>query len=80
MEHTYTPEKVYTDNAGLFPVTYRKATKYIIVLYCYYENYIIKDPLKDRERKEILMAYKKVHEYFSDRYSRPTKHCMDNEA
>ena len=55
-----TPGNIYTDQTGRFPITYRKGTKYVFVLYSYEFNTITPEPLKDRTRKEILCVYKNI--------------------
>ena len=48
-----TTGKIYTDQTGLLPVTSRKHTKYVFVLYCYDTNEIITEPLNDRRGKNL---------------------------
>ena len=56
IEATGTSGKIYTDQTGCFPVTSRKGTKYVCVVYCYDTNAIITETLKENTGKVILRA------------------------
>ena len=56
IEMNGTTGKIYTDQTGSFPVTSRKGTKDVFVLYCYEANEIIIETLEDRKVKEIPIS------------------------
>ena len=48
---TVIPGKIYKYQSGCLPMTSKKGTKYVFVLYCYYTNSIITETLKYRTGK-----------------------------
>ena len=72
--------KIYTNQTGCFPVTSIKGTEYLFVLYFYDDNAIITKLLKDSTGKEILIAYKTVHEEMANRRFKPARHYLENKA
>jgi hypothetical protein len=49
--------QIYTDQTGRFPVVSSKGTKYIMILYDYYSNSILAQPIKDRTGPELLKPF-----------------------
>jgi hypothetical protein len=49
--------QINTDQTGRFPVVSSEGNKYIIILYDYYSNAILAQPIKDRAAPELLKAF-----------------------
>jgi hypothetical protein len=72
--------QIAIDLTSQFPVTSSRGNKYILVLYDYYSNAILAEPIKDRSDSEHLRAYNKLHQYLVDRGFKPRLQKLDNEA
>ena len=71
--------KVSTDQAGRFPVTSSRGSKYIMVLYDHDSNANLAEPLTSRNEREIIQATRVLHAYLSDRGLIPKYQMLDNE-
>ena len=72
--------KIATDQTGRFPTTSSQGSTYVLILYNYDSNAILAEPIKSRHQHEILRAYKKLHQYLTDRGLKPQLQRLDNEA
>ena len=72
--------RVYTGQAGWFYIIPNKGNNYACILYYYYENNIITDPLNNWTEQEILRAYSKLHIYRTERGFQPKSNGPENEA
>ena len=51
--------KIYTEQTGKPPITSSPGNKYILIMYVYDANAILKEPLKSRSGSHILETYTK---------------------
>ena len=72
--------RVYTDQTGKFPVTSRKGSKYIMVLYDYDSNAILTEPMTSKTGPEMIRAYTKLHDRLVASGLKPRLQWLDNEA
>lgn len=72
--------KAYMDLNGRFPYTSSRGNQYIVVVYDYNSNAIVCEPIKNRQSKEILNAFKKCEQKFTKYASTPTLYVLDNAA
>jgi hypothetical protein len=72
--------QIYTDQTGRFPVVSIKGNKYIMILYDYYINAILAQPIKDRTAPELLKAFQVMEQELMDRGLRPELMKLDNVA
>ena len=64
----------------MFPITYNKDKKYILVAYHCDSNTIHVEPLKTRTGLDLKTAYHKLHSILTNRGLKPSLHIMDNEC
>jgi hypothetical protein len=72
--------QIYTDQTGRFPVVSSKGNKYIMVLYDYYSNSILAQPIKDRTAPELLKAFQVMEQELVARGLKPKLMKLDNGA
>jgi hypothetical protein len=72
--------KVYTDLTGRFPTTSSKGNKYVLILYAYYGNAILAEPMESRSDTEAVRAYTVIYKQLTDAGLHPKFQMMDNEA
>ena len=53
--------RVYADQTGWFLITSSEGNKYVCILYDYYANKILTEPLKNRTRQAIMRYYYKLY-------------------
>jgi hypothetical protein len=70
----------YTDQTGWFPVVSNKGNKYNMVLYEYYDNAIMAEPIKNRAAMELLPAFQVTEQTLISRGLKPRLVRLDNEA
>jgi hypothetical protein len=69
--------QIYTGQTGRFPVVSSRGNTYIMVLYAYYGNAIMTEPIKNRTAVEHLRAFKVME---ITRGLTPILMILDNEA
>jgi hypothetical protein len=72
--------KIYTDQTGRFPVGSSRGNTYIMVMYEYYGNAIMAEPIKHRTAGDILWAFKVMEQKLIARGLKPRLMKLDNEA
>ena len=72
--------KIYTDQAGKFPVTSGLGNKYVFILYDHDSNAILAETLKSRQGAEIKRAFLKLTGILKAKGLHPKFHILDNEA
>ena len=53
--------KAYGDLTGKYPTMSSSGNQYILVIYDYAFNAIIEEPLKSRQKGDILNGYQNIH-------------------
>ena len=64
----------------MFPITYIKGNKYILLEYHYYFNTIYAELLKTLSGIDLMTAYHKIHIRLTNRGLKPSSHILDNEC
>ena len=59
--------KIFTDQAGRFPITSSSGYKYIMIAYDYDSNNILAEPIKSRTSLHIKDAYQKMRKLLCSR-------------
>ena len=77
---TSQPGKVYGDLTGRYPIESNKGNNYILVIYHCDANAILAEPLKSRNKGDILNAYRKIHAELTAQGLKPQLQTLDNEA
>jgi hypothetical protein len=72
--------QIYTDQLGRFPVVSSKGNKYIMILYDYYSNAILAQPIKYRTAPELLKSFQVMEQELVARGLKPKLMKLDNEA
>ena len=72
--------KISTYQTCRFPVTSSCSSKYIMVLYDYYSNAIIAEPLKSHSKHELVRVYSTLHTHLSNCGLTPLFQIIDNEC
>jgi hypothetical protein len=72
--------QIYTDQTGIFPVVSSKGKKYIMILYDYYSNAILAQPIKDRTAPGLLKAFQVMEQELVALGLKPKLMKLDNEA
>jgi hypothetical protein len=72
--------KTYSDQTGRFPITPSRGNKYIMIVYDYETNAILSEPLKYRNKNELLRAYTNLHALLVACGLKPVLHILDNEV
>jgi hypothetical protein len=72
--------QIYTDQTGRFPVVSSKGNKYIMILYDYYSNAILEQPIKDRTAPDLLKAFQVMEHELVARGLKPKLTRLDNQA
>jgi hypothetical protein len=72
--------QIYTDKTGRSPVVSSKGNKYIMILYYYYSNATMAQPIKDRTAPELLRAFQVMEQKLVARGLKPKLMKLDNEA
>ena len=72
--------KVYIYQTGELSFASIKGKKYIMMMYVYYADKLMTEPLKNRTGPKILHAYKKMFEKLTVRLFKPTIHWIDNKS
>jgi hypothetical protein len=57
---------IYKDLTGRFPTTSSKGNKYVLILYEYYGNAILAEPMKSRSDTEAVRAYTVLYKQLTD--------------
>ena len=78
--YTLPIRRISTDQTGGFPITSNRGNKYAMILYKYYCNAILVEPMKLRTTSEISRAYKFLHTRLSARGLKQKFKRLDNEA
>ncbi len=72
--------KAYMDLTGKFPHTSSRGNQYLVVMYNFDSNAIVFKPIKTRQSKEILNAFRKYEHKIAHNGILPTMYVLDNEA
>ena len=72
--------KTYGDLTGRYPVQSATGNNYQLVIYHYDANAILVEPLKSRNKGDILHAYRKLHTRLTLNGLKPKLQTLDNEA
>jgi hypothetical protein len=72
--------QIHSDLTGRFPTTSAKGNKYFLVLYDYYTNNILTEPMKIRGDQEMVRAYNKLIQELVDHGFKPRLQRLDNEC
>ena len=71
---------MYTDQNGVFPVTWKKRNKYTMIL-CEIDNDVImSEAMQNRSSGKIVRAYQVLMQGLKAVGIRPKKHVLDNEC
>ena len=60
-------EKIYSYQTGRFPITSRKGSKYVMIVYEYNSNHIHVETIESHNAADLKRAYKKLHKMFTSR-------------
>jgi hypothetical protein len=72
--------QIYTDQTGRFPVISIRDNVSIMVLYEYYGNAIMAEPIKNNEAGESVRSFQVVEQKLTARGLKPKLMTLDNEA
>jgi hypothetical protein len=75
-----TEGNTYTDLAGRFPSVSSRGYKYILILYDFYKNNILAEPMKKRSDPEATRVYTVIYHELTSKGLKPLFQTMDNEA
>ena len=70
----------FGDLTGRYPVPSNKGNNYILVIYNYDANAILAEPMKTRNKGDILKAYRKIHAKLVLQGLKPKLQMLDNET
>ena len=71
---------MYSYQTGRFPITSRKGSKYVMIVYEYDSNHIHGEPIKYQNAVYLTRANEKLHKMFTSRGLQPQLHILDNEC
>ena len=71
---------IYTDHMGKFPMKSIRVNQYVLIMYVYYDNAILTEPLKSRSGSHILEAYTKQFKHLKNMGYIPGFHWIVNES
>jgi hypothetical protein len=72
--------QIHSDLTGRFPTTSAKGKKYVLVVYDYDTNNVLKEPMKNRGDQEMVRAYNKFIQEGVDHVFKPRLQRLDNEC
>jgi hypothetical protein len=72
--------QTYTNLTCIFPTTSLSGNKYILILYDYYSNSVISEPMKNRGDKEMVRACDLLIQSLIIHVLRPSLQNLDKEA
>ena len=74
------PNKTYTDQTGMFPITSSHGNKYIMIMYHCPTNAILAEPIKSRAQEQLVKAFSTMHKVLKNNGHTIDFHILDNEA
>ena len=77
---THREGAAFGDLAGKYPIASNKGNNYILVIYHYDSNAILAEPMKTRNKGEILQTYRKIHTKLTLQGMKPKLQMLDNEV
>ena len=80
ISHVPATGKAYGDLTGRYPVQSSNGHNYQLVIYHYDGNCILVEPIKSRQKGDILNAYRKIHKRLVVNGMKPKLQTLDNEA
>ena len=72
--------QIFSDQTGRFPRVSSRGNISVMVLYDYYINAILTEPLKNNTTSELVRAQTRLTKYLLDRGLKPTSLRIDNEC
>jgi hypothetical protein len=72
--------QIHSDLTVRFTKKYAKGNKYVLVLYDYYTNNILTEPMKNRGDKDMVRAYNKIIQELIYHGFKPRLQRLDNEC
>ena len=70
---------IYTDQTGRFPVLSSQGNRYVMVMLDMDSNYIMVEPMKNRNSSELVRSYNSLIQRLHDQGIRPKHQVLDNE-
>ena len=77
---THREGAAFGDLAGRYPIPSNRGNNYILVIYHYNSNAILAEPMKARNKGDILQAYRKIHTKLVLHGLKPRLQMLDNEV
>ena len=73
-------ELSYGDITGSFPFKSSRGNQYIYIIYDYDSNYILAEPIKTRQAREIALTWEKMYVRLSKNGHQVSHFILDNEC
>ena len=73
-------QKAYMDSTGRFPHISSRGNQYLVVMYDFDSNAVVFEPIKTRQSKEILNAFRKCEQKIANNGIIPKMYILNNEA
>jgi len=77
---THRDGAAFGDLAGQYPIPSSTGSNYILVVYSYDSNAILTEPMKSRNKGDILKAYRKIHTQLVIQGLKPRLQMLDNKT